>query len=65
MQEATPESIFLLMSRMTLAFFAVIFLFSTASANDLEDDPRVQMTLGLLEVWADAETVTPWMASSS
>jgi CubicO group peptidase (beta-lactamase class C family) len=37
------------------AFAALAVFASTASANDLKDDPRVQTALGLLEVWAEAE----------
>ncbi len=43
------------MSRMTFASLAIVLASSTASANDLKDDPRVQTALGLLEIWAEAE----------
>ncbi len=44
------------MSRITFAFVALTTLVSsTAAANDVKDDPRVQTALGLLETWAEAE----------
>ncbi len=43
------------MSRNTFAFLAFALVASTASPNDLKDDPRVQTALNLLEVWAEAE----------
>ena len=50
-----PRSIFPRMNRMMFASLAIALVSSTAAANDLKDDPRVQTALGLLEIWAEAE----------
>ena len=42
-------------SRTIPVSFAVTLIASIASANDVKNDPRVQIALNLLEVWAEAE----------
>jgi CubicO group peptidase (beta-lactamase class C family) len=42
-------------SRTIPVSFAVTLIASMASANDVKNDPRVQNSLNLLEVWAEAE----------